>query len=239
MNMNIQESQRNPAASVDEQPGALPLPVGRREVFSRLRARGLSALAAAREAGYSDISPKNAQKLAQDKRVKLRVAYLTRWEESVIAELRQILLDRQLSWHESDIGEFFDLVEEPYLKDGEPVLNQDGVPLVRKVERLKPFSELSREQRMCIEGLTWTEKGKPNLKLYSKAEANKELRKLLGIDRPNKVAVTDAEGNDVPVTHEQRLRALAAIFARVQAELAAEEAASVQAGDASMPADGA
>jgi hypothetical protein len=107
---------------------------------------------------------------------------------------------------------------------------------MRKIERLKPFSALSPQQRMCIEGLTWTEKGKPNLKLFSKAKANKELRKLIGLDRPTKVAMTDSDGNDKPLTDEDRIRAAAAILAQVSAEIAAEDAAAAGAG---APSEGA
>jgi len=40
-----------------------------------------------------------------------------------------------------------------------------------------------------IEGLTFTEKGKPNLKLVGKSQANIELRKMLGLDAPAKSAL--------------------------------------------------
>jgi hypothetical protein len=33
---------------------------------------------------------------------------------------------RQWLWHECDIGDFFELVEEPYLKDGESYSTRTG-----------------------------------------------------------------------------------------------------------------
>jgi hypothetical protein len=248
MNMNIQESAGNrPVKENRSTEGALPLTVPQPglkrgcagyERAARARARGLDALPACREAGYENITPANARKLVNKPVVKARVAYLMLDEEAVLREQRQILMERQWLWHESDIADYFYLVEEPMLYEGKPVLDAAGEPVMRKVERPKPLEELSREQRLCIDGITWTERGKPNLKLYSKADANKELRKLLGIDKPLKVAATDTQGNDIPVTHEERVRALAAIFARVRAENAAAEA-STKAGDASAPAGGA
>jgi hypothetical protein len=216
--MNKEESQRNPllGPAAPELPGALPLAHGRREVFARLRSRGFSPLPAAREAGYPDITPKNAQKMAQDQRIRARVAYLTRQEEEVLAEQRQILLERQWHWHDSDIADFFERAEEPVTRDGKLVLKQDGTPLMRP-----------REQRLCIESITWTERGKPNLRLYSRAEANKELRKLLGLDKPLKVAATNTEGKELPSTAD-RARALAAFIAETQAEMAQMDAGLVE-----------
>jgi hypothetical protein len=227
--MNKEESQRNPllGPAAPELPGALPLAHGRREVFARLRSRGFSPLPAAREAGYPDITPKNAQKMAQDQRIRARVAYLTRQEEEVLAEQRQILLERQWHWHDSDIADFFERAEEPVTRDGKLVLKQDGTPLMRQVKRLKPLESLTREQRLCIESITWTERGKPNLRLYSRAEANKELRKLLGLDKPLKVAATNTEGKELPSTAD-RARALAAFIAETQAEMAQMDAGLVE-----------
>ena len=185
MSLNNRESQVNLTSTVA---GSLPIP-GRREVFARLRSRGISPLPAAREAGYPQITPENARRMAQDHRIRARVAYLTRQEEEVLAEQRQILLERQWHWHDSDIADYFHMVEEHVIHDGAIVLKPDGEPLMRMVERLKPMEMLTRDQRLCIEGITWTERGRPNLKLYSKEAANKQLCKLLGFEKPTAVAL--------------------------------------------------
>src|SRR5262249_32943612 len=54
-----------------------------------------------------------------------------------------------------------------------------GKPQTRKVEQLRSFEDMSDSQRKLIEGITYTERGKPNLRLVSKTFAHAELRKML------------------------------------------------------------
>jgi hypothetical protein len=83
-------------------------------------------------------------------------------------------------------------------------------------QRIKLFSELTPEQRLCIHSLTYTEKGKPNLKLYDKQDASKALRQLLGLDAPTKIAPTNAKGDGpaqmefLDVSDADRVKALEA-----------------------------
>ena len=60
--------------------------------------------------------------------------------------------------------------------------------------RLKDWSEIEPEFRTLIEGLTFTEKGKPNLKIVGRMDAHMQLRKMLGGDAPVKIAPTDPSG---------------------------------------------
>jgi hypothetical protein len=169
------------------------------------------------------MSPENARKLANKRHVLARVAYLRRHDAEVLAERRDIVAERQWLWHDIDIADYYEDAEEPrFDKNGHMLIDSDGKPVMRRYQRLKPFSALTREQRLAIESLTYTAKGEPNLKLHSKMQANIELRKIYGLDKPTKVAATDGDGNDLPVTDAERIRALAAIFARVQAEMAAD-----------------
>lgn len=176
----------SPAAPVDQ--GSEPLR-GRLERFAQLLSLGLHPVAAARDAEYpeADSPPTfaaNARKRSNRKSVRSRVAYLLRQEEAVLAEKRHRLESRQWQWHESDIEDFYEDVQVPrHDAEGAILRDADGHPMMRWVKELKPFSAMSREQRMCIESLTFTDSGRPNLKLYSKADANKELRKLNGLDK--------------------------------------------------------
>jgi hypothetical protein len=184
----------------DTTPGSLPLTVAQPglqrgcagyERVARQRALGLDALTACRNAGYRNISPKNAQRMVQNARIKARVAYLTRAEEEVIREQRAMILERQWLWHDYDVADFYEVVSEPLMRDGEVVIGDDGHPIMRQVQRLKPLDALSPAQRQCIDASA------PSLRLVNKVEANRDLRKLLGLDKPAKVAETDAEGNSV------------------------------------------
>jgi hypothetical protein len=60
--------------------------------------------------------------------------------------------------------------------------------------QLSDFEELPPEYLQFIEGLTYTEKGKPNLKLVSKLAIAEALRKLNGYDMPAKFAPTTPDG---------------------------------------------
>lgn len=104
-----------------------------------------------------------------------------------MAELRHLVHDRLVLWHEVDIGDYYEKREEPMLDgNGEVVRNDDGALVMRTVQRLKDFSDLTPEQRRAIKSLTYTEKGRPNLELYSALDANRDLRKLNGFDAPTK-----------------------------------------------------
>jgi hypothetical protein len=94
--------------------------------------------------------------------------------------------------------------------------------------KLKRFEDMSPEQRLLIDGIEMTKQG-PMPKVPHRLQALAQLAKLDGLDKPTKVAATDGEGNDLPVTDEQRFAALATIFARIQAENAAADAAEAAA----------
>jgi hypothetical protein len=197
-------------------PGSEPLRNHRHERFARLRALDLPSLLAARGAGYELMTAGNAAKLDRNRKIRARITWLTRQEEEVLREKRRMLEERQWLIHDADIGDFYEIVEE-VVEDEQrnPLRDAAGKPVMRRFQRLKLFDEMSREQRLCVEGITWTERGKPNLKLYSKSEANKELRKLLGLDKPTKISETDPEGKPLPSLAD-RARALAVFLVRTQ-----------------------
>jgi hypothetical protein len=62
------------------------------------------------------------------------------------------------------------------------VLKRNGEPYTKIVTQLKPLEKRTAQQRMLIESITYTESGKPNLKLVSKEYCHRELRKMIGGD---------------------------------------------------------
>lgn len=165
------------ASDIAVSDGSVPLPRKKHEIYARERALFKSPADAALVAGYERGSGAHS-KLERNASVQQRIAYLSRQEAEVIAEIRKRLLEHGTRVLNADHGDFFEVVEEPvFNKDGEVVWH-------RKVQRPKFFDNMTREQRSVIESYTTTETGKPNLKLHSSMEAHRELRKMLGLDKP-------------------------------------------------------
>ena len=91
-----------------------------------------------------------------------RIAWLVRDDEEILRAKRRRLEEFLWAVHETNYADY-------WWTDG------DGR------ERLRPFSALSHDQQQLIESLKFTEKGRPILSVYSKMQANIELRKLNGI----------------------------------------------------------
>ncbi len=158
-----------------EPPGARPLKLASRERYARARARMFKPREAAELAGLSPTSGA-CTKAEKSRQVQDRIAWLTRADDEIQAEARR----------EIEAFYWFGLRADPAM------FWQDG--------RLKAFEDIPPEYRQLIEGLTYTEKGKPNLKVVSKIAASIELRKLKGLDAPTKIANTNAQG-DGPAEH--------------------------------------
>jgi hypothetical protein len=67
----------------------------------------------------------------------------------------------------------------------------NGEPYTKSVIQLKPIDKLTPQLRCLIESITYTESGKPNLKLVSKEYCHRELRKMLGGDAPPEQRAND------------------------------------------------
>jgi len=67
-------------------------------------------------------------------------------------------------------------------RNGVPIVDRNGLPKTKTVTQLKPLEKLSATERRMIETITYTESGKPNIKLVSKEYAHRELRKMIGGD---------------------------------------------------------
>jgi hypothetical protein len=70
-------------------------------------------------------------------------------------------------------------------------------------EKFKPLDKLTPRLRSLIESITYTESGKPNLKLVSKEYCHRELRKMLGGDaKPAERANEFSNFNDAELLAE-------------------------------------
>lgn len=169
--------------NTSELPGSAPLSKFTHEMYAHERSFGTAITIAAERAGLSRRSGAGS-KLEQNEEIRQRISYLAAQEKTVWDEKRKRLEERQWLWHDWDIADFYEDVEEPLVDKHGVTLTDDttGKPVTRKRQRVRPFSKIPSELRQCIESLTYTESGRPVLKLYSKAEANKELRKINGID---------------------------------------------------------
>src|SRR5713226_2187048 len=128
-------------------PAAAPLTRPKHERFAQLVALGMPALQAAREAGYEwNGTPvgnaANARRLSQRRAIKARVAWWRGNQDAdILAEKRKLIEERLWLWHQVDIGDFYEDVEEPILDDDRnPVLDDEGHSCMRIVQRLRPFS---------------------------------------------------------------------------------------------------
>lgn len=170
--------------NLTELPGSHPLSKFEHEQYAKERSFGTAITIAAERAGLSRRSGAGS-KLEQNEAVRERIGFLTAQVKEVLDEKRRRLEERQWLWHDVDIHDFYEVVDEPaYDRKGELMLDADGNPIMRKHNRLKPLSSIPVELRACIESLTYTESGRPILKLYNKSDANRELRKINGIDAP-------------------------------------------------------
>src|SRR5262249_42106935 len=81
--------------------------------------------------------------------------------------------------HEADIGALFEYTEIPRKnRNGEPILDKSGNPVMRKAWRVETIT-LDSDGNLTA------------AKLVSKIQANQELRKLLGLDRQQPPSQSD------------------------------------------------
>lgn len=201
----------------------------REEHFATLLSLGVPSLTAGLMAGWKwNGSPAgnaaNGRRLSQRPQIRARVAYLrANRNEPVRAELAHIVHDRLMLMHEADIGDFYETVEvEDPDADGNPVW-VNGKVRTKVVQRVKPFDRMTPEQRRCVKGLTYTESGRPKLELYSALDANRDLRKMHGLDQAQKLEV-DQVSADTEEAINKMVDMVATIALRVQAIDAADNA---------------
>ena len=119
-------------------------------------------------------------------------------EEEVLAEKRKRIEERLWAIHEADIGDFFERYDKEVTdKNGNIETDEKGAVLRQACERPKLLAALSPEKAKLIEDVTVDGKGRLIPKLYSKLQANKELRAFLNLsaksEAPNVTKLSDAE----------------------------------------------
>jgi Terminase small subunit len=138
-----------------------------------------------REAGWNtsddDGAYSHACRLERRPGVKARIAYLSRDAEGLIATKRERIESHLWAIHEADIGNFFEIVEIAKSDKDSKLTAEDGKMLTVKKQRPKFINDLPPEFRKLIEDVTVDRNGNFVPRLYSKAEANRELRKMHNI----------------------------------------------------------
>src|SRR6516164_4609692 len=161
---------------------AKPLKHPKYEVFARQRALNQSPLIAGQIAGLN-CDRRNLFRIEKKPAIAARIAWLSRQDEEAVREKRNRL--EQFLWDGllADRADFYETLEIPITdRNGNAVLERNGEPYTKIVTQLKPLEKLTEQQRCLIETITYTESGKPNLKLVSKEYCHRELRKMIGGD---------------------------------------------------------
>jgi hypothetical protein len=183
-------------------PGSRPLSNARHEHYCRLRSLLWPKGQALREAGMRAVknhdAVSNATRLERRQDVRDRIAFLVRQEEEVLAEKRRRIEEQLWAIHEANIQDLFEICEQPKAtKDGEIETDQNGQMRLERKERPRLISDLAPEVAQLIEDVTADRKGRLIPKLYSKLQANRELRAMLNIGRPERESdisrLSDAE----------------------------------------------
>lgn len=167
-------------------PGSRALKNAKYERYCRLRALAQPRVRAYREVGWGsrrdDVAYINACRLERRPEIQDRIAYLIRQEEDLIEEKRRRIEEGLWAVHEADIGDFFETVEVARSdKDGKAETDEAGKMLTVRKQRPKLLSDLPPDLRKAIEHVQVDAKGNVVPQLYSKLQANAELRKMLNI----------------------------------------------------------
>jgi hypothetical protein len=167
--------------------GSKPLKNNLHERYARFRAAALPRIVAFRKAGNTakndHVADANSFRLERKPGVRSRIEYLARQAQDRIAEKRVALEEQLWAVLEADIGAFWETYEAAKTsKEGKLATDQDGKMLTVRKQRAKLINDLPPEFRKLIEDVTVDRNGNVIPKLYSKAQANAELRKLLNID---------------------------------------------------------
>ena len=163
-------------------PGSRALKNAKYERYCRLRASAQPRIPAYREVGWhskrDDDAYANACRLERRSEIRDRISYLTRQAEELIAEKRQ-RIEEQLWAICGDFFEPYDTVKRNHT--GQPEHTDEGGLSTETRMRPKLLTDLPREQAALIEDVSFDNKGRAIPKLFSKLQANAELRKMLNI----------------------------------------------------------
>jgi len=191
--------------------GSRALKNSKQEKYCRLRAALQPRAQAYREAGWNDRSDAGAYshacRLEHRPGVRDRIAYLSRQNEELIAVKRERIEAQLWAIAEGNIQDFFE-PHEVIQRDhtGQPITEPKRNEITGEMEtalstetRMRPklLADLSPELAALIEDITIDSRGRLIPKLYSKLQANKELRNMLNISAkeapPDVTQLSDAE----------------------------------------------
>src|SRR5262249_33946608 len=164
-------------------PGSRALKNAKYEKYCRLRALAQPRIGAYREVGWQSKTDNaayiNACRLERRSEIRDRIGYLTRQAGEVMAEKRKRVEEKVWAIHEADIGDFFETYS-TIKRDhtGQPERTDEGALSTETRMRPKLLADLSPELAKLIEDVTVDSKGRLIPKLYSKLQANKELRAM-------------------------------------------------------------
>jgi Terminase small subunit len=130
------------------------------------------------------VADTNSFRLEKKPGVRERIEYLARQAQERVIEKRGMLEEQLWAVHEADIGAFWETYEAAKTsKDGGLETDQDGRMVTVRKQRPKLINDLPLEARKLIEDVTVDRNGNVIPKLYSRLQANAELRKMHHIGR--------------------------------------------------------
>jgi hypothetical protein len=167
--------------------GSRPLKNNMHERYAKCRAQALPRIVAFRKAGgvakNDHVADTNSFRLEGKPGVRERIEYLSSLAQDRVAEKRVALEEQLWAVAEADIGAFWETYEVAKTgTDGKLATDQDGKMLTVRKQRAKLINDLPLEARKLIEDVTVDRNGNVIPKLYSKAQANRDLREMLNID---------------------------------------------------------
>ena len=175
-------------------PGSRALKNAKYERYCGLRASAQPRIAAYREAGWEtshdDDAYSNACRLERRSEIRDRIAYLSRQEEELIAAKRRRIEEQLWAIAEGNLKDFFE-PHEVIQRDhtGQPTHDENGALSTETRVRPKLLTDLPPDLAALVEEVRPDARGRLIPKLYSKHQANKELRAMLNIS--NKEAPRD------------------------------------------------
>jgi hypothetical protein len=183
-------------------PGSRALKNSKLEKYCRLRASLQPRAQAYREAGWNTRSDDGAYahacRVERRPGVRDRIAYLSRQAEEMIAVKRERIEAQLWAIAGGNIADFFETykaIERDHT--GQPEKNEDGSLSLETRVRPRLLTDLPREQAALIEEVRVDNRGRLIPRLYSKHQANKELRNMLNIsaksEAPDVTKLSDAE----------------------------------------------
>lgn len=191
-------SQPSAAPAID--PAAEPLRNIRHERFAFARAAMMGFLEAARHAGYESMTAANAAKLDRQAKVRARIRFLAGDAVKTVQLIREKVTRKLHLIGDVSMADFIRMAPDPdALAAANSIKNADkraaaiaALPLLpyldlRGVASLPP--EQQREILSTVKSVAHTEHG-PKFELHDPLNAIAQLRKLVGLDAPEKLDLT-------------------------------------------------